>query len=84
MLHQPFLPISYACIRARTSITNLSQSRVQFRSGIGIYCQFQYCHHWNRNGIGIAIIGVGIAFYRIVFGIEIRYDVPRLISGLTQ
>ena len=25
-----------------------------------------------------------IVFYRIVFGIEIRYDVPRLISGLTQ
>ena len=51
------------------------------------------CHHcymnWNWIGIaviGIAIIGiwVGIAFYRIVFGIEIRYDVPRLISGLTQ
>ena len=31
-------------------------------------------------GIGIVIIGigiwVGIAFYRIVFGIEIRQDVP--------
>ena len=33
------------------------QSRGQFRSGIGIFCQFQF-RNWNR--IGIAIIGIGI------------------------